>query len=156
MSSVDVLNWVYQYLLADEEIIVPLKKLWSRKYDLVGELSFDEFARMILRDDRFEEVYSLDHDPQLENFGYFAGPRVKLRSRPITEQCVLRFVQTHNERVVQVLLRALEILREDPETRSEKKLSEAVLMLEELRPAFKPWVHLNPDDPDSENIRTNE
>jgi hypothetical protein len=142
------LNWIYESLSADEEVIVPLRKLWTERYDLAEQISFEEFARVVLRDDRFEEVYTLEHDPQLESLGYFTGPRIKLRSRHITEQCVLRFVQKHNERIVQVLLRALQILGSDHRGRSDRNLSEAVEMLEELRPALKGWVHLDTNDPD--------
>lgn len=138
MSS-EMRDWVYKCLQEEEEIIVPLKKLWSRRYGLAGKPSFEQFERIVLRDERFEKLYSVDHDPCLEAFGYFAGPRVKLRSREITEQCVLHLVEKHNERIVQVLLRALEILREDSDPDSEADLSEAILILEQLRPAFKKW-----------------
>lgn len=138
MSS-EILDSVYKCLEEDEEVIVPLKKIWRGRQDLAGELTFEHFARIVLSDERFEEVYSLDHDPCLEDLGYFAGPRVKLRSREITEQCILRLVQKHNERIVHVLLRALEILRSNAEAGSKENLSEAVLMLEELRPALRQW-----------------
>ena len=145
MSS-EMLNWVYISLQRDEEVVVPLKRLWRQKYGTSNELSFEEFARKVLCDERFEEMYSVDHDPELEAFDCFSGPRVKLKSREITEQCVLRLVQKHNERVVRVLLRALEILREESKTDPKADLTEAVLMLEQLRPAFRPWVHLKPGD----------
>lgn len=142
----EMLDWVYKCLLEDEDVIVPLKQLWSRRYGLAGEPSFEEFARAVLGDGRFEEVYSLEHDPQLEGLGYFTGPRVKLRSRNLTAQCVFRLVRKHNERVVQVLLRALEVLSEESQAGPDEDLSEAIVMLEGLRPLFKPWVHLKPKD----------
>jgi len=138
----EMLDWVYKCLQEDEDVIVPLKKLWARRYGFAGEPTFDNFTRTVLADRRFEALYSLDHDPQLETFGYFSGPRVKLRSREITAQCIFRIVQKHNERVVEVLLRALEILKENSASDSDGDLAEAVLMLEGLRPLFKPWVHL--------------
>ena len=140
--SQEILDWVHKCLKDDEDVIVPLKKLWSRRYGFAGEPSFEEFAQAVLRDSRFEQLYSLDHDPRLEEFGYFAGPRVKLRSREITGQCVFRIVQKHNERIVQVLLRALEVLNEEPQEAADEDLNEAILMLEGLRPLFKPWTQL--------------
>ena len=142
----DMLDWVYKCLLEDEDVVVPLKKLWSRRYGLAGNPSFQQFARSVLRDERFEEMYSLDHDPLLEDFGYFAGPRVKLRSRELTGQCIFRLVQQHNERVVEVLRRALEVLSEEPQADSEEDLNDALILLEGLRPIFKPWIHLKPKD----------
>lgn len=138
----EMLDWAYQCLQEEEEIIVPLRKLWDRARSRARVPPFEQFSRAVLSDGRFEQVYSLEHDPILESFGCFAGPRVKLRSREITEQGILRLVQKHNERTIQVLLRALEILREDSNTNSEAVLGEAILILEQLRPIFKPWTHL--------------
>ena len=146
MSS-EMLDWVYECLLEDEDIVVPLKKIWSRRYGSAGEPSFERFARAVLSDRRFELLYALDHDPLLEAFGYLGGPRVKLRSRHLPAQCVVRIVQKHNERIVQVLRRAIEVLAEESNGRPDEDLHETILMLEGLRPLFKPWVHLNPEDP---------
>ena len=145
MSS-EMLDWVYKCLLDDEDVIVPLKQLWSRRYGLAGEPSFQRFARAVLGDSRFEEVYSLEYDPQLEALGYFTGPRVKLRSRDLTARCVFRILRRHNERIVQVLLRAMEVLAEESKAGPDEDLSEGIVMLEGLRPLFKPWVHLKPKD----------
>lgn len=102
--STELLNWVHKCLDEDEEIIVPLKKLWRRRYnDWSGKVSFEEFARLVLADDRFEQVYSIELDARLEAFGLFAGPRVKLRSREITEEGILLLVRKHNERIAQIL-----------------------------------------------------
>jgi hypothetical protein len=146
MNPSPILDWVHRRLEEDEDIIVPLKKLWNQRFGVRGKPAFGQFARTVLRDPRFELVYSVDHDPSLEAFGLYAGPRVKLRSREITPESILRLVQKHNERVIQVLLRASEILRADSEILPQKDLGEAILMLEELRPALKPWVHLRPGD----------
>lgn len=139
----EMLEWVYKCLLEDEEVIIPLKKLWKRRYGLAGEPSFEEFAEAVLSDQRFEQMYWLDHDPCLEAFGYFAGPRVKLRSREITGRCVFRIMQKHNERILQVLLHALKILHNES---SAEDINEIILMLEGLQPLFKPWVHFKPKD----------
>ena len=143
--SNEILDWVHKCLIEDEDVIVPLKKLWSR-YGQAGKPPFEQFAFTVLNDDRFEQMYSLDHDLSLEAFGYYGGPRVKLRSRELTAQCIFRIVRNHNERAVQVLMRALEILGDESTQSSEESLSEAILMLEGLRPLFKPWVHLRPKD----------
>ena len=145
MSS-EMLEWVYQCLKRDEDIIVPLKKLWNRRYGTTGMPSFEQFAKAVLRDDRFEQLYCLDHDLLLEAVDCFSGPRVKLRSRAITEECIVRLIQKHNDRTLEALRRALKLLGEDSDRSSEQQIQEAILMLEQLRPVFRPWVHLKPKD----------
>lgn len=146
MSS-KMMEWVYGRLDEDEDVIVPLKRLWNEWYAMAGGPPFEKFAESVLRDSRFERMYSLDDDPRLEAWGYFPGPRIKLRSREITEQCVLHLVRKYNEGLVQALRRAWEILQDDSEQDACGDLGEAILMLEEVRPALTPWVHLKPSRP---------
>jgi hypothetical protein len=82
----------------------------------------------------------------LDEFGCFDGPRIKLQSREITKKSILRLVQAHNQRIVQAMLRAIEILREDSAGDPDDDLLEAVLLLEQLQPVFKPWSHLKSKD----------
>ena len=143
MSS-EMLEWIYRRLEEDEDVIVPLKRLWNEWYAMAGEPSFDRFARSILADSRFEHVYSLEDESHLEAWGYFPGPRVKLRSREITEESVLHLVRKYNEYLVRALRRAWEILQDDTGSHPSDDLSEAILLLEEVKPALTPWVHLKP------------
>lgn len=141
-----ILNWVCKCLEEDEDVIVPLRKLWNRGCSQSLDPSFEEFAELVLKDPRVEFMYSIDHNPGLEVFGYFGGPRVKLRSREITVQSVRRIVQKHNERIVQLLARAMELSQEGPGSDTDEDLNEAILMLEGLRPFLKPWTHLRQKD----------
>jgi hypothetical protein len=138
-----MLEWVHRRLDEDEDVIVPLRRLWNEWYAVAGEPPFDTFARSVLGDGRFECVYSLNDNPHLEAWGYFPGPRVKLRSREVTEECVLHLVRKYNEDLVRALRRAWEILQDDTEPHS-GDLGEAILILEEVKPALTPWVHLRP------------
>jgi len=140
--SFGMLDWVAEALQEDEEVIVPLKKIWGRRYGRAGEIPFNEFTEAVLKDERFEQVYCLDYDAGFEVFGCISGPRVRLRSRPITPHSVLRVVRKHNERIVRVLLHALETLREGQGARSDDDLGEAIEILEQLRPALKRWTRV--------------
>ena len=71
---------------------------------------------------------------------------MKLKSRAITEEFIFRLVRKHNERIVDALRRALKILRQEPDGCSNEHIDEALQMLEQLRPLFKPWIHLKPKD----------
>lgn len=141
-----MLNWAYQCLEKDDDVIVPIKRLWSRKYRLAGTMSFEDFARRVTQDARFEVMYSIEQDPALEAFGCFSGPRVKLRSRKITVACVRRMLQKHNERILQTLQRAAELAEQDSDPERNNNLTEAIQMLDWLRPFFKPWINLGPKD----------
>jgi hypothetical protein len=137
-----MLDWVNRRLGEDEDVIVPLKRLWKEWHAMNGEPSLEEFSVIVLSDARFEHLYSVEQDPQMETFGYFSGPRIKLRSREITQQCVLKLIKKYNENVVKTLRRVSELLHEEED--SCNPLGEAILLLEEVRPALTPWVHLEP------------
>jgi hypothetical protein len=128
-----MIEWVAEQLDVDERIIVPLRELWNDWQSLGAAVDFPRFARAVLEDHRIEEVYSIDLDSQIESVGSFSGPRVKLRSREITERCVLRLIRSHHERVIEALCRAVEILREDPSFEGKGELSHAIQMLSALR-----------------------
>jgi len=143
MSS-EILDWVCRRLGDDDEVIQPLKKLWKDWHTFHDGPPFDEFATAVLGDERFEKMYCIDHDPDLEALGCFSGPRIKLRSREITPHHVLVIFRKHNERIAKILMKASEVLNGDSGTGSSTVLDEAVQMIEVLRPAFNPWVHFRP------------
>jgi len=149
MSSA-MLDWVFERLRSDDQVIMPLKALWKEWHTGAGGPSYNRFVAVVLHDRRFEQVYSIDHDPQLETCGYFTGPRIKLRSREITEECLLKLIRSHNERIVEALFLAWEVFRNDPDSKSHGELRNAIQMLAELRPVFSSWTHVPTDrnDPD--------
>lgn len=145
--SGDILEWVSCRLGECKDVIVPLKWLWHEWFAMTGQPSFERFARLVLADSRFEHLYNIEDDSRLEAWGYFSGPRIKLRSREITEECVLHLVKKYNEDLIRALHRASEILQDDDdkEIDTAHDLREAIQLLEEIKPALTPWVHLKPD-----------
>ena len=79
-----------EQLLQDEhDFIVPIKKVWL-KLSLMGELDeiqFEEFLFILQKDVRFdvfdnhENALFNDQIENLEQIGFFIGPRVMLKSR---------------------------------------------------------------------------
>jgi len=82
-------NLTEQILLDEADFIVPAKKVWL-KISLMGKLDevhFENFMIMLHEDDRFE-VFQNDEDEeladaadQLDQIGFYEGPRVMLKSR---------------------------------------------------------------------------
>jgi hypothetical protein len=104
---------VAQILAADQEIFVPLLRLYR---DLTSEglltyVDLNTFERLLESDRRFEFIEDLEEeiigdlldpriDAELEAMGFFGGPRVKLRARevstPVLMDSLLRQLQTMN------------------------------------------------------------
>jgi hypothetical protein len=88
MSS-RIVGLAEQLLQEEHDFIVPIKKIWL-KLSLMGELDeiqFEEFLIILQRDDRFdvfdshENVLFNEQIENLEQIGFFVGPRVMLKSR---------------------------------------------------------------------------
>ena len=87
-----LMNLTENLLNQELDFIIPIKKLWS-KLSLLGKaesLSYEDFAQMLHEDDRFEILEDSDSDTDdlfgeskadLEELGYYFGPRVMLKSR---------------------------------------------------------------------------
>lgn len=78
-----------QLLQKEKEFIVPLKKIWLRLslMGILDDVAFESFSIMMREDDRFvvfesdESELRDDQIDSLEEFGFFMGPRVMLKSR---------------------------------------------------------------------------
>ncbi|MFZ5518263.1 MAG: hypothetical protein ACOY90_16635 [Candidatus Zhuqueibacterota bacterium] len=88
MSS-RIVDLAEQLLQEEHDFIVPIKKIWL-KLSLMGELDeiqFEEFLIILQRDNRFdvfdshENVLFNEQIENLEQIGFFVGPRVMLKSR---------------------------------------------------------------------------
>src|SRR5262245_34653966 len=104
MSS-EMLDWARAYLERDEDIVVPIKKMWNEWHLSHSETPLDEFTTAVLADEQVEHMASVDHnrgmeeatpeqraehERDMEELGYFSGPRVKLKSREITREHIAK------------------------------------------------------------------
>jgi hypothetical protein len=141
-------TWVRRYLEADEDIIVPVKKLWNEWHDRHGSPSLAEFTRIVLSDDQLEEEHGVDHAAgmafasaaELEEYvrdmeaeGFYSGPRVKLKSREITREHIARMLKKHNDRMEWALHQAREIMPADVPEQEEGRLIHAIELARQLR-----------------------
>ena len=147
-EPVDLLAWIVAYLEQDEEIVVPLKKMWNEWRRRDPATSLEEFAAVVLADDRLEEMGGVDHEEdmdwmspeELEEYrehmeatGYFSGPRVKLKSRELTLEHVARMISRHNDRMEAALQAARDAMPADIDEREEGALIHVIEMAKELR-----------------------
>ncbi len=88
MSS-QITDLAEQLLQNETDFIVPIKRIWL-KLSLMGkvdDIGFESFSLMLIEDERFEVFEDYENtmfDDQinsLEEFGFFMGPRVMLKSR---------------------------------------------------------------------------
>lgn len=147
MSS-QLLNWVYDYLEGDEDIVVPIKKMWNEWHGAHLEPSLETFTAMVLADERFEAMGGVDHTEGFEDWspeeleeyrrdmearGYFSGPRVKLKSREITLEHIAKMIKKHNDRMEEALRQAREAMPEDMSEQEEGQLIDIIEKTKEFR-----------------------
>jgi len=142
------LEWVYSYLERDEEIVVPIKKMWKEWNAGHLWVSLPDFTAAILADERFEAMGEVDHtqgmewlspeelaayEEEMEAMGFYSGPRVKLRSRELTLEHIARMIKKHNDRLEESLRQAREHMPPDISEQEEGMLLDAIAMAAELR-----------------------
>jgi hypothetical protein len=147
MSS-ELLDWAYTYLEQDEDIVVPIKKMWNEWRATHGEPALERFTELLLADDRFEEMEGVDHKEGLdfdtpeeleeyvrdmEEVGFFSGPRLKLRAREITLEHVANMIKKHNDLMEMALRQARQVIPDDLSEEEEGQLIEIMARVEEFR-----------------------
>jgi hypothetical protein len=141
-------QWVRDYLERDEEIIVPIKKMWNAWYAAHGAPPLEEFTAAVLADPEIEEMPGVNHadgleemDPdelaahleEMERDGFYSGPRAKLRSREISAEHIAKMLKKHNDRMEAALHAARALMPEDTSEADEGKVIDVLAHVEELR-----------------------
>lgn len=144
----ELTRWVRAYLKKDEDIIVPVKKLWNEWSATHGTPSLAEFTRIVLSDDRVEEMPGVDYTEPMEGLspeereeeerdmeahGFYSGPRVKLRSRRITREHIARMLKKHNDRMEWALQQARAAMPAAATEAEEGNLIDAIQLARKLR-----------------------
>jgi hypothetical protein len=161
--SAELLNWVYAYLERDEDIVVPIKKMWNEWHAEHAEPPLEVFERMVLADERFENMGGVDHTEDMdwmepdemeeyvrdmEAHDYFSGPRVKLKSRPLTLEHIANMIKKHNDRMEEALRQAREAMPDDISEPEEGQLIDIAAKVEDLRRHLREAGLEASDDPD--------
>ena len=144
----ELIEWVRTYLEQDEDIIVPIKKMWNEWYAVQGTPSLEEFTRKALSDYRIEEMPGVDHtgdtegmspeeqeehERDMEAHGLYSGPRAKLKARQITKEHIARMLKKHNDRMESALQQARAAMPEDISEADEGRLIDATLLARKVR-----------------------
>ncbi len=146
--STELLDWVYAYLERDEDIVVPIKKMWNEWRATHPEPPLETFTAIVLADERVEDTGEVDHNEgmewmepdELEEYvrdmearDFYSGPRVKLKSREITLEHIARMIKKHNDRMEQALLAARDAMPDDASEQEEGQLIDAIEMARQWR-----------------------
>jgi hypothetical protein len=144
----EIIQWVRAYLEQDEDIIVPVKKMWNEWHAAQETPSLADFTRIVLSDDQVEEMPGVDHtghmeemsleereeyEEDMEAHGFYSGPRVKLKSKEITREHVARMLKKHNDRMEWALQQARAAMPEDIGEAEEGNLIDAIQLARKLR-----------------------
>ncbi len=144
----ELTQWLRAYLERDEDIIVPVKKMWNEWYAAQGTPLLAEFTRLVLSDDLVEEMPGVDHTEDMEGMspeemaeyerdmeahGFYSGPRVKLKSREITREHIARMLKKHNDRMEWALQQARAAMPEDASEAEEGTLIDVIQRARQFR-----------------------
>ena len=136
-----LMNLTENLLNQELDFIIPIKKLWS-KLNLLGKadsLSYEDFAQMLHEDDRFEILEDSDSDTHdlfgeskadLEELGYYFGPRVMLKSRRPTRGEIGQILIQKTEQIFENLKKAWDLRPKDEE--EEDQLLQALASTQKL------------------------
>jgi len=163
--SIEPLDWVYAYLERDEDIVVPIKRMWNEWHAGHAEPPLEAFEALVLADERIENMGDVDHtegfdwmEPDeleeyvrdMETHDFFSGPRVKLKSRLLTLEHIAHMIKKHNDRMERALLEARDLVGDGVSEPEEGQLIDAIEKTRELRRQLRE-AGLEADD-DSEQL----
>ncbi|MCX7838167.1 MAG: hypothetical protein N2559_01740 [Anaerolineae bacterium] len=154
-------DWAAGILETDEEILVPVKKLWVQYTAQNPGISLDDFTRALEADARFEFMEGTDleegledwteeeraeHVAEMEALGFFGGPRVKLVSREITREHVARMIAKHTNNMLNALWSAYDVRPEDLDPEEDAELLDLIARAKELQLNLREILELPPED----------
>lgn len=142
------LEWACVALADDDDVVVPVKKLWKRWTAEHATPDLAAFTAGVLADERVELMAEVDHAEGLEDLpadelaehvrglealGYFSGPRVKLRARELTLAHIVAMITRHNDRMEAALRQAQAALPAEMDAQTAGLLSDLQARAAEFR-----------------------
>lgn len=143
---------VVEKILEDEEdIIVPVKKIWkmfqfSKEFQNIPVPALIEFSQLLKDDERFEfmppvnygnmfegltEEEQREREDEMEILGFFSGDRIKLRRLQLTGDLLASVIEKSVNRMMNALKNAWDTKPDDKET--EKRLLKIMKKTQQLQ-----------------------
>jgi len=104
-----LLNTIHTILIEENELFLPLKKLWHSLSCHYPDYTWDKFTQSVEKDPRFiihdmpPEDDLLWDDNEMSKLGYFRGPRVGLKVRTISSELISFLMEKKLNELIDVL-----------------------------------------------------
>lgn len=125
-----ILNNIEKDLLETEEFYIPIKKIWLwLKEEYKNPPALAELTTWLKADKRFKVHWIKERDEDdidLEEVGFFSGPRVGLSRRQPTREDMARIIAKHADNMAKFLEKANETRPDDLSEEDKKTLDEAM------------------------------
>ena len=146
--SEPMLDWVCDFLERDTEIVVPIRRLWNQWRVQHAEPAYDEFEATVLADPRVQLMSGIDQTEnmefetdadrdawiqEMEDAGFFHGPRVKLAARELSAEHIAAQLKKHTDNMLKNLWAAYDIRPEDLTPEQEQQLLDLIAAAKELQ-----------------------
>ena len=139
-----IIDFCKDFLEAEEEYMVPVKKLWLIMSEELNDekIEPDELTKLLKENDLFKVYEDLDKQEQswpeeeeleMEKLGHFKGPRVMLKSRTPSKDEVAQVLQKKMQNMLDNLKKAYDVRPDDLSDEEEKQLLEAMQKSKELQ-----------------------
>lgn len=160
-----VTDWVAEELATADEFYVPVKRLWValQRMAEMPRLPLEEFTRLLEGDERFEFEEGLDFGEgfppemqeeeraNMEELGFYSGPRAKLKSRELTREDLERILQRHTDNLLGALRGAWET-RPAGDQEAEDQLLDLLALAERLQRETMEAIKEKPVDEEEVDI----
>lgn len=157
--SQQITDWAAQELATAEEFYVPVKKLWMELQRMMEmpRLPLEEFTRLLEADERFEFEEGIDFGEgfpaemqeeeraNMEELGFYSGPRAKLKSRELTPDDLERILQRHTDNLLTALRGAWET-RPSGDQEAEDQLLDLLALAQRLQRETLEAIEEKPGD----------
>jgi hypothetical protein len=135
--SQEVLGFVCDFLERDDDVVIPVRRLWNGWRVQHPETPYDEFEAAVLADPRVEVMRGVDETKdmefendaereayivEMEEMGFDHGPRVKLAARELTAGHIAAQLKKHTDNMLKNLWAAYDIRPEDLSPEQEQQL----------------------------------
>jgi len=126
---------ILEMLNEAEDFYLPVKKIYKELNNAGYPLpEYKDFLNCLKKDKRFEWAeFEEKEDKELEELGYYSGPRIKLKARKITKEDMERIVLKHAQNVIDNLVKAYEHRPEDLSSEEEDRLIELMIRAKKLK-----------------------